>query len=124
MKRILFFLSACLFLSACATTGSKTGQIEDIPQEPLLFADWQYKGFGEEYPQWAEDALKNEAQSEISISFGSDLDMLLHHDSDASVVAETWVYIDPYYYEYEERYAYITLRQAQGPQRDAQGMEE
>ena len=49
--------------------------------------------------------------------------MLIPHESeepDSNILAQTWVYINPYYEEYEERYAYITLRQAQGPQ----GMEE
>ena len=120
-----FLLLACLFiLSGCASTGAdKTEQsLEETPQIPL-FADWKYKGFGQEYPKWAEDALKEGASSTVEIHFGNNLDMLIWHEQkeiESNVIAQTWVYIDPYYDEYEERYAYITLRRAQEPQ----GMEE
>lgn len=112
----------CLLITGCASTDSGE-KSKDLQEPELLFLDWQYKGFGQEYPQWAEDALKEGASQTVDIHFGQDLDMLIPHESeepDSNILAQTWVYINPYYEEYEERYAYITLRQAQGPQ----GMEE
>ena len=59
MKKILFLLMLCLFITACASTGAgKSAKGDDIFEAPPLFLDWQYRGFGQEYPQWAEDALK------------------------------------------------------------------
>ena len=46
--------------------------------------------------------------------------LIPHEELESNVISEIWVYIDPYYEEYEERYAYITLRRALEPQ----GMEE
>ena len=118
----LFLLFSCLFATGCASTGSgKGGSSEDTFVAPPLFLDWQYKGFGQEYPQWAEDALKEGASAAITIQFGENLDMLIPHEYEETEenVKQTWVYIDPYYEEYEERYVYIrvvALRQAQGPQ--------
>ena len=120
---VLFLLFSCLFATGCASTGAGKGaETEDAFVEPPLFLDWQYKGFGQEYPQWAEDALKEGASAAITIQFGENLDMLIPHEYEETEenVKQTWVYIDPYYEEYEERYVYITLRQAQGPR----GMEE
>ena len=120
----LFLLFFSLSAFSCASSKVSKSQPEgEKEEEPLLFADWQYKGFGQEYPQWAESALKEGPSSTIEIHFGENLDMLLSHEAeeaDENIVKQIWVYIDPYYEEYEERYVYITLRQAQG----SQGMEE
>ncbi len=116
-------LVLCLLFTGCASTGDGNAKnVDDLPEEPPLFSDWQYKGFGQEYPVWAEEVLKEGASSTISIQFGQNLDMLIPHEElESNVISEIWVYIDPYYEEYEERYAYITLRRAQGPQLDTQG---
>ncbi len=122
-KTVLLFLVSLFFISCASTGAGRTGSSDDVFEEPPLFLDWQYKGFGEEYPQWAEDALKEADSAAITIQFGENLDMLIPHEyeeADGNTEKQIWVYIDPYYEEYEERYAYITLRQAQGPQ----GMEE
>ena len=111
MKKILFLLLISLFISGCASTGgSNSRNAEDLSEVPLLFADWQYKGFGQEYPLWAEAALKEGESSTVKIQFGQNLDMLIPHEElNEDVLAETWVFIDPYYEEYEERYAYIRV---------------
>ena len=119
MKKILFLLILCLFITACASTGAgKSAQDDDVFVEPPLFLDWQYKGFGQEYPQWAEDALKEGESSTVKIQFGQNLDMLIPHEYEETeeaeenvenVVKQTWVYIDPYYEDYEERYVYIRI---------------
>ena len=105
-------LFGCFFLSGCASTsGSKTGKGDDFV-EPPLFADWQYKGFGQEYPQWAEDALKEESSSTVEIQFGENLDMLIPHEyeeAEENAVKQIWGYIDPYYDNYEERYVYVRI---------------
>ena len=112
MKKYFLLLTLCLFITACASTSSDSQEVEEEPQIPQLFSDWQYRGFGQEYPLWAEAAL-NEGDSEtIEIRFGQNIDMLIPHESEeleSNVVKETWVYIDPYYEEYEERYAFIRM---------------
>ena len=121
-KTVLLFLVSLFFISCASTGAGRTGSSDDVFEEPPLFLDWQYKGFGEEYPQWAEDALKEADSSAITIQFGENLDMLIPHEYeevDGNTEKQIWVYIDPYYDEYEKRYAYIrvvALRQAQGPQ--------
>ena len=130
---VLFLLFSCLFATGCASTGAGKGaETEEAFVEPPLFLDWQYKGFGQEYPQWAEQALKEGESAAVSIQFGQNLDMLIPHEYEETqeieeetenavkIIKQTWVYIDPYYGEYEARYAFITLRQAQEPR----GMED
>ena len=126
-KTVLLFLVSLFFIS-CASTGSGKSAQDDVFEAPPLFLDWQYKGFGQEYPQWAEDALKEGESSTVTIQFGQNLDMLIPHEyeeteeaeeNEENVVKQTWVYIDPYYEDYEERYVYIrvvALREPQGPQ--------
>ncbi len=103
----------CLFATSCASTGGKNSdKTDDIPEEPMLFADWQYRGFGQDYPYWAESALKEGESAAVQIQFAQNLDMLISHEaeeSESNAVQETWVYIDPYYEEYEYRYAYIKI---------------
>ena len=126
-KTVLLFLVSLFFVS-CASTGAGKSAQGDVFEAPPLFLDWQYKGFGQEYPQWAEDALKEGESSTVTIQFGQNLDMLIPHEYEETeeaeenaenVVKQTWVYIDPYYEDYEERYVYIrvvALREPQGPQ--------
>lgn len=113
----LFFMLISLSATSCASTAAgKSSESEDLFEEPRLFADWQYKGFGQEYPQWAEESLKQGESETVEIHFGQNPDMLIPHEdeeSESGMVKQIWVYIDPYYEEYEERYAYITLRQGQ-----------
>ena len=123
MKKNLFLLILCLFVTSCATNATTPEVVEEEIAIPQLFSDWQYRGFGSEYPLWAEAALKEGNSTTTEIRFGQNLDVLIPHEfeeAESTVVKEIWVYIDPYYDEYEERYAYITLRRAQEPQ----GMED
>ena len=111
MKKILFLLLLCLFITSCASTKTGPNELEDGTSRPPLFLDWQYKGFGQEYPKWAEDALKEGESSTVEIQFGQNLDMLIPHEQEEAeeYVKQTWVYIDPYYEDYEERYVYIRI---------------
>ena len=105
-------LMLCLFITSCASNSGGSDTHEQEPQIPLFFADWQYRGFGQEYPFWAESALKEGPSATIEIKFGENLDVLIPHEYEeieSHVVKETWVYIDPYYDEYEERYAFIRM---------------
>lgn len=147
MRKILFLLLLCILITGCASKGSNDSeQTIEESEEIFLFSDWQYRGFGQEYPLWAESALKNDIQSlieffpelegkesqiEITVQFGKNVDMLTNHETvkndvlpeeevledldapetlpAAKVYAETWVYINPDYNEYEENYAYIKI---------------
>ena len=128
MKKLVFLFSLCLFLTACASTGSNKKSAAE-PEIPQLFADWQYRGFGQEYPFWAESVLNNDYESlvqffpelegkleeiQVAVQFGQNVDMFSQYeisDEDQKVLGETWVFIDPYYESYEESYAYIKLWQ-------------
>ena len=140
IANVVTFL-VCLLFFGCASNGSAKGNSrENLEPQPPLFEDWQYKGFGQEYPLWAEAVIKqdfetvadllglhilseDEAVYRADIYYGENLDLLLKYESapDENLVKDIWCYIDPYYGEYEERYVYITLRRAQGPQLDTQG---
>lgn len=147
MRKTLFLLLLCILITGCASKGSNDSeQIIEESEEIFLFSDWQYRGFGQEYPLWAESALKNDIQSlieffpelegkesqiEITVQFGKNVDMLTNHETvkndvlpeeevledldapetlpAAKVYAETWVYINPDYNEYEDNYAYIKI---------------
>ena len=129
-----------LFLSACASkAGSKDKTQGDLEAQPLLFADWKYKGFGQEYPLWAEAVLKGEVERagdllglsllsgeavayKADVYYGENLDILLKYEdpSDENLIKETWCYLDSYYEQSENKYVYITLRREEKPQ----GMEE
>ena len=127
-KTVLLFLVSLFFISCASTGAGNSAKGDDVFEEPPLFLDWQYRGFGQEYPQWAEDALKAGESSTVTIQFGQNLDMLIPHEYEETeeaeqnaenIVKQTWVYIDPYYEDYEERYVYIrvvALREPQGPQ--------
>lgn len=142
---VTFFV--CLLFSGCASNGSIKGNSpKELESQPALFADWKYKGFGQEYPLWAEAVVKRDLERaaellglpylseeaviyRTDLYYGENLDLLLKYENpeDQQLIKDTWCYIDPYYGEYEDRYVYITLRRAQEPQLDTQrpqGMEE
>ena len=55
-----------MFLTAgCASKGVKSvaGSSDEFEQDNRLFSDWQYKGFGSEYPVWAETVLSGDEES-------------------------------------------------------------
>ena len=133
MKNKVIAMTCLLFvcmigITGCASTkAGKTGQSLEEEQKPPLFLDWKYKGFGQEYPLWAEAALAHDAeglvqffpeltgkenQIKISVVFSDNFDVLLYNEALAEdVLARTWVYINPEYEEYNERYAYIVLEE-------------
>lgn len=141
MKNKVFIISlvtifVCLLFTGCASNGSIKGNSpKELESQPALFADWKYKGFGQEYPLWAEAVVKRDLERaaellglpylseeaviyRTDLYYGENLDLLLKYENpeDQQLIKDTWCYIDPYYEEYEDRYVYITLRRAQGPQ--------
>ena len=152
MKNKVFIISlvtifVCLLFTGCASNGSIKGNSpKELQSQPALFADWKYKGFGQEYPLWAEAVVKRDLERaaellglpylseeavvyRTDLYYGENLDLLLKYENpeDQQLIKDTWCYIDPYYEEYEDRYVYITLRRAQEPQlytQGPQGMEE
>lgn len=126
-KRIIYF--ACIFVIfinvSCAskTSTSNSEQIEKsseiLTEESkekeeiiLMFDDWKYKGFNNEYPLWAEFAIKNdisnlqkvlnitsEQKINIIIHSGTNIDQLIHklgnELSNESELIQTWVHINP-----------------------------
>ena len=138
---VTFFV--CLLFLGCASNDSIKGNSpKELESQPALFADWKYKGFGQEYPLWAEAVINQDFETvadllglhllseddilyRADIYYGENLDLLLKYENpeDQELIKDTWCYIDPYYEEYEDRYVYITLRQAQEPL-GLQGMEE
>lgn len=146
MKNKVFIISlvtffVCLLFSGCASNDSIKGNSpKELESQPALFADWKYKGFGQEYPLWAEAVVKRDLERaaellglpylseeavvyRTDLYYGENLDLLLKYENpeDQQLIKDTWCYIDPYYEEYEDRYVYITLRRAQEPQLDTQG---
>ena len=126
-KRIIYF--ACIFVIfinvSCAskTSASNSEQIEKsseiLTEESkekeeiiLMFDDWKYKGFNNEYPLWAEFAIKNDISNlqkvlnitsehkiNIIIHSGTNIDQLIHklgnELSNESELIQTWVHINP-----------------------------
>lgn len=126
-KRIIYF--ACIFVIfinvSCAskTSASNSEQIkkssEILTEESkekeeiiLMFDDWKYKGFNNEYPLWAEFAIKNDISNlqkvlnitsehkiNIIIHSGTNIDQLIHklgnELSNESELIQTWVHINP-----------------------------
>jgi hypothetical protein len=127
LKRIIYF--ACIFVIfinvSCAskTSTSNSEQIEKsseiLTEESkekeeiiLMFDDWKYKGFNNEYPLWAEFAIKNDISNlqkvlnitsehkiNIIIHSGTNIDQLIHklgnELSNESELIQTWVHINP-----------------------------
>ena len=59
LNLVTFFV--CLLFFGCASNGSLKGKsLEELETKPSLFADWKYKGFGQEYPLWAEAVINQE----------------------------------------------------------------
>ena len=127
---IFLFLFSLFFFYSCASTAKKLEK-ENEPEPPALFDDWQYKGFGTEYPLWCEavvlekgnSALEeffpqikdSESNVETCVTCGNDLDMTLHlameldkDKNESDLLAKSWVKINPIYQEYD--YVYTVIR--------------
>lgn len=126
-KRFIYF--ACIFVIfiniSCASKPSssiseKAGKNSEITTEEskekeeiiLMFDDWKYKGFNNEYPLWVEFAIKNDISNlqkvlnitsehkiNIIIHSGTNIDQLIHklgnELSNESELIQTWVHINP-----------------------------
>lgn len=127
--KIKFFLSLFLVLLivSCASTGHGGSEAsESLDKEPDLFEDWQYKGFGNEYPYWCEVILLEKdidelvklfpelegrtGDMEVLMSYGEDTDSCAqflaeedYQEGEAQTLSKTWVKINPVY---EETYIY------------------
>lgn len=125
-----------LFLTSCASAGrtdNDKSSSDSLAPEPL-FSDWQYRGFGNDYPYWCESVLKEEDVSalaaffpeidghekdvNITVSYGMNLDMctLADHGEvleisnlSAKLIAKSWVMINPVYEDFSYPYIYIRL---------------
>ena len=121
--KLFFSLFLMLLIVGCASTGHDNSKAsESVEQEPALFDDWQYKGFGSEYPYWCEvillekdidelvqlfPELKGHTDlMEVFLSYGDDTDscaqFLAEEDfaeGEAVTLSKTWVKINPYYEE-------------------------
>lgn len=126
MKKTLFFVFSVLaFLgfTACGSTKAQKNASElEPPVEELLFADWQYRGFGSEYPQWAEQIVlgNHDSNNIVILVQGESVDFckVLADGKSAALpqeklIAETWVMINPSYetFESENDYYYIKMYQ-------------
>ena len=124
----LVILGALFFLTGCASTDKSRDPAKDVVPPPL-FEDWQYRGFGSEYPAWCEVVLLNDDHwnEEIEPFFPEiqgNLDNLycMRIAADSvdicsatltneelikmadRVIARTWVKINPYYEEFDREY--------------------
>lgn len=134
---LIICLSFCAVIVGCASTAEIPVSIEEEIVEPVevvkvpYFDDWQYRGFGVEYPEWAEMAYDNDIlalkeefpvmqQEEFDISiekiYGSNLDIckrkaesVVYSENEAFPVAETWVCVNIDYEKLEESYVYIKV---------------
>ena len=102
-------------LVSCASKGGEEA-FEPAGPEKEMFLDWQYRGFGAEYPLWCESALKKdikalarvfpelegkEDETVLVCAEGSDADMCMRlaQDDEAlildfNLVAQSWVEVE------------------------------
>lgn len=130
---VFILLLNCFFISACASTaaGKSKEQTNALQEEPL-FEDWQYRGFGSEYPAWCEVILLNKDFKELKDFFPEIQDHLgrvycfsvesntidnssavltneeLLNTGD-KILAKTWVKINPYYKQFDIPYYSMIL---------------
>ena len=129
------FVSLCLlslfFFFSCASV-DKEEQPAVEPDLPPLFEDWQYRGFGSEYPAWCEVILLNKDFKELKDFFSEIPDQLgcvycsrVGADTVDScsatltneeflntgdkILAKTWVKINPYYEQFDMPYYSLIL---------------
>lgn len=128
----LLFAAFLIMLTSCASTNKADSVLNSQDQFVSRFDDWQYRGFGKEYPEWAELVLdeKNEELQEYFSGInkdglelcvvkveGTDSDMCRHKiaelsysEEEAWMVEETWVRLNADYYgQVENPYVYIRI---------------
>lgn len=132
---LLFFMIIALSAASCASTDKSASDKKgtDKPEEvPLLFEDWQYRGFGSEYPAWCEVILLDKDFKELKEFFPEIQDQPGHfycsrvgaHTVDScsatltnedflntgdKILAKTWVKINPYYEQFDIPYYSLIL---------------
>ena len=127
----LVLAAAVFFVSGCASTKKQDSALK-TPEDIQRFDDWQYRGFGKEYPEWAQLVL-DEKFEELKDYFsyinkdglnlcvikvdGTDSDMCRHKinevsytEEEAWLIEETWVRLNEQYYgQLENPYVYIRI---------------
>ncbi len=128
--RFALFAAVC-FLTGCATTKNQDSNSKTA-ETPLLFEDWQYRGFGNGYPKWCEAVLLNKGLEQMEeffpevqgraddlycLKIGADTvdscsatlanEELLNTGD--KILARTWVKINPYYEQFDFPYYSIIL---------------
>ena len=110
-----------IVFSGCASKGKPEDEDIILEAEPvvLFFSDWQYSGFGSEYPQWAEAFLLGQNQNNLSqnqdliviTADGENVDICKFLADEKSsefsaenLVNETWVIINQNYEGFENPY--------------------
>ena len=118
---LFFIMLLTVVFSGCASKDRPEDKDIILEAEPveLFFSDWQYSGFGSEYPQWAEAFLLGQAQNESSqeqeliviTADGKNVDIckILADEKSAgfpaeNLINETWVIINPEYEGFENPY--------------------
>ena len=128
---IALWLLSLFFLFSCASV-DKEEQPAVEPDLPPLFEDWQYRGFGSEYPAWCEVILLNKDFKELKDFFPEIPDQLgrvycsrvgadtvdscsatlTNEDflnTGDKILAKTWVKINPYYEQFDMPYYSLIL---------------
>ncbi|MBO4532080.1 MAG: hypothetical protein J5726_00070 [Treponema sp.] len=127
----LVLAAAVFFVTGCASTKKQDSALK-TPEDIQRFDDWQYRGFGKEYPEWAQLVL-DEKFEELKDYFsyinkdgldlcvikvdGTDSDMCRHKinevsytEEEAWLIEETWVRLNEQYYgQLENPYVYIRI---------------
>ena len=110
-----------IVFSGCASKKQPEDVDIILEAEPveLFFSDWQYSGFGSEYPQWAEAFLLGQNQNNLSqnqdliviTADGENVDICKFLADEKSsefsaenLVNETWVIINQNYEGFENPY--------------------
>ncbi len=127
----LVILGALFFLTGCASTDKSRDPAKDVVPPPL-FEDWQYRGFGSEYPAWCEVVLLNKDFKELENFFPEIQGHLsrvycFHAGANTvdnasailtneellnkgdKILAKTWVKVNPYYEEFDNPYFSLIL---------------
>lgn len=129
---LLLFTASFHIFTGCASTNKADSGFDTLNQAAPRFDDWQYRGFGKEYPEWAQLVL-DEKFEELKDYFssinkdgldlcvikvdGTDSDMCRHKinevsysEEEAWMIEETWVRLNEQYYgQMENPYVYIRI---------------
>ena len=113
----LFILFAFLFVGCASVEKGNKSQTEEVFEEQRLFSDWQYSGFGSEYPQWAEAVVLGQGTEYfVVMAEGESVDLCKvladeksAQEDEEKLVSEIWVKINQNYEGFENPYFYIKL---------------